>query len=131
MYPGYNSAESDKQYSQLIKNNKGGVNLATIIYQAKQHGVEVRAEPNTTPSKDSSQPNDHELYIALKKKRRSIADELDEPAFKIFSNKVLDDIVKTKPQSLDSLQTIRGIGKKKIELFGKEIVEMVKKHIKV
>ena len=59
MYPDYTSGESDMQYSQMLKKNKGGINFATIIYHAKQHGVEVHSEPIVKlQSKDSTKSID-------------------------------------------------------------------------
>lgn len=67
------------------------------------------------------------LEEALRKYRKDKAAALDVKAFYIFSNQTLDEIVAKQPTSLEQLATIRGIGDKKIEEFGEEILEVIQR----
>jgi len=62
----------------------------------------------------------------LKTWRKSFAESLDLPAFVIFSNKTLRDLAERAPHSLSELEDVYGMGPKKIENFGKQILEQIK-----
>ncbi|MFJ5770786.1 NERD domain-containing protein [Psychrobacillus sp. NPDC093180] len=65
---------------------------------------------------------------ALRQFRKEKATSLGMKAFHIFSNKTLDEIVSKQPTTLVELSTIRGIGEKKIEEFGLEIIEIIQRN---
>lgn len=67
------------------------------------------------------------LDAALRKFRKDKATALGMKAFHIFSNQTLDEIVSKQPTTLIELSTIRGIGDKKIEEFGSEIIEVIQR----
>ncbi len=54
--------------------------------------------------------------------RKAYAKEKDIPAFMIFSDKTLKDLVQKDPKSLSSLEEVYGLGKKKIEVFGEALL---------
>ena len=47
------------------------------------------------------------------------------PPFKVFHNRVLDEIARTRPRSRDDLAAIPGIGPAKLERYGDEVLEVV------
>ncbi|MCP5004074.1 MAG: hypothetical protein GY941_09050 [Planctomycetes bacterium] len=48
------------------------------------------------------------------------------PVYIIATNSELTQIVKVKPKNIETLRTIKGFGKKKIDKFGKEVLKLVK-----
>ena len=52
----------------------------------------------------------------------------DVPAFVIFNDETLRDLVDVQPTNLDELLRIKGIGPGKAERYGKEIIELVSRH---
>ncbi len=46
----------------------------------------------------------------------------------IFTNDVLNQIVEKCPENQDELITIKGLGKVKIDKYGRDILEIVKKY---
>lgn len=70
--------------------------------------------------------SDEDLELKLKKFRKKTTDESGRKAFHIFTNKTLDELVEKKPTSLEGLRKIRGIGDKKVEEFGIELVGLIK-----
>ncbi len=62
------------------------------------------------------------LIKEIKQWRKEYAKSQDMPAFMIFSDKTLRDLVSKSPQSLDELSGVYGFGEKKIELFGNEVL---------
>ena len=66
-----------------------------------------------------------DLYQKPKTWRKAQAEEEKLPAFCIFSNQVLESIVKKRPQIKEELLNIKGFGEKKIEKYGKQILEII------
>jgi ATP-dependent DNA helicase RecQ len=64
-------------------------------------------------------------YVALKAWRSEVAKEHNLPAYVIFHDATLIAIAQRAPQSLDDLQGISGIGVKKLEAYGKEVLRVM------
>ena len=63
----------------------------------------------------------------LKEWRLSMSRAADVPAFVIFNDETLLDLVEVQPANLDELLSVKGIGPVKAERYGKEILELVSK----
>ncbi len=68
---------------------------------------------------------DAPLLSALKAKRRALAEAARVPAYVIFPDRTLIEIAETRPQSLDDMAGINGIGSKKLERYGQEFLSVV------
>jgi ATP-dependent DNA helicase RecQ len=66
-----------------------------------------------------------ERYVALKAWRSEVAKEHNLPAYVIFHDATLVAIAERAPQSLDDLQGISGIGAKKLEAYGQEVLRVM------
>ncbi len=66
------------------------------------------------------------LHNQLRSYRSDKASELDVPAFMIFSQKVLYELISYLPCDGASLRLINGLGKRKIEQFGTDIAGIIK-----
>jgi ATP-dependent DNA helicase RecQ len=64
-------------------------------------------------------------YAALKAWRSEVAKEHNLPAYVIFHDATLAAIAQRAPQSLDDLQGISGIGVKKLEAYGEEVLRVM------
>lgn len=67
------------------------------------------------------------LFKRLREWRKQRAESDGVPVFIIANNSELAAVVKSAPKSIEALKQIRGFGGKKIEKYGKEIVELVQK----
>lgn len=65
-------------------------------------------------------------YDTLRAWRADFAKRQDLPAFVIFSNKALEDLVRKKPQTPSELEEVYGIGPEKIRAFGDELLRQLK-----
>ncbi len=70
-----------------------------------------------------------DLYDLLKDWRNAKAQELDWSVFMVLQLKSIHEIADTLPSSLKELQSVRGLGKKKLQLFGEELLEIVNDYI--
>lgn len=68
---------------------------------------------------------DEKLFQLLKEKRLEISKEKKLPPYVIFHDKTLIEIAKLKPKSLNEMLNITGIGKAKIENYGKIFLEII------
>jgi ATP-dependent DNA helicase RecQ len=66
-----------------------------------------------------------ERYVALKAWRAEVARAHNLPAYVIFHDATLAAIAERAPQSLDDLQGITGIGAKKLEAYGQEVLRVM------
>ena len=68
------------------------------------------------------------LYAELKQWRDIIADEHNYPVYMVLPHKVMMELLAHLPTSLHELETIKGIGKKKVKQFGNEIIEIIREY---
>ena len=69
-----------------------------------------------------------ELLGRLRAWRASTAKERNVPAYVIFHDATLRDIARTKPDSIEALGTISGVGDRKLEAYGEEIIGLIPEH---
>lgn len=65
------------------------------------------------------------LLGKLKEWRSEVSKEQGVPSYVVAKNEHLIAIVKNKPQTLQELRTINGIGEKKIKDYGEKILDIV------
>lgn len=68
---------------------------------------------------------DAPLLSALKAKRRALSEAANVPAYIVFNDKTLVDMVDKKPQSLDEMAKINGVGAKKLETYGAAFLAVI------
>ena len=69
-----------------------------------------------------------ELLNHLRAWRASTAKERNVPAYVIFHDATLRDIARSKPDSIEALGTISGVGDRKLEAYGEEIIGLIAEH---
>jgi hypothetical protein len=79
-----------------------------------------------TVEKMSEVVSNEGLELRLKEFRKKISNESGHKAFYIFTNKTLDNLVEKRPTTLEDLRKIPGIGDKKVEEFGEELVRIIR-----
>ncbi|WP_143152682.1 DNA helicase RecQ [Marivita hallyeonensis] len=68
---------------------------------------------------------DAPLLSALKAKRRALAEEQSVPAYVIFPDRTLIEMAEARPQTLDDMARINGVGAKKLERYGRAFLEII------
>ena len=92
---------------------------AAVIEKSKPKGKRKFIEVDNT---DIPYP---QLYNILRTWRNYKADELNVPVFMIFSQKALIEMVNYLPVDGNSLKKINGMGSKKVNQYGAEIIEII------
>ncbi|WP_252106138.1 MULTISPECIES: DNA helicase RecQ [unclassified Halomonas] len=68
------------------------------------------------------------LWEALRGHRKALADEQGVPAYVIFNDATLNELVERRPESLDALGGVTGIGARKLEDYGEGILAVIAAH---
>ncbi len=91
---------------------------------------ELGLEPAPAPARREADPDDP-VFAALKAWRleRARADEV--PAYVVFHNSTLAEIAGRKPQTLNELAAVPGVGPTKLERFGDEVLAVLGREVAV
>ena len=103
--------------------------VAVQLRQSLSTPAERKAK-RSTPSSAAKAPatldaDGQNRFLALKAWRAEVAKEHNLPAYVIFHDATLAAIAELAPQSLNDLQGITGIGAKKLEAYGQEVLRVV------
>jgi ATP-dependent DNA helicase RecQ len=72
---------------------------------------------------------DNKLFEKLKALRKLIADDVDKPAFVIFSDATLADMTRTQPTTPSEFLNVTGVGMKKLEKYGESFIGLIKDYL--
>jgi len=96
----------------------------------RQPSEAKRARTSRTRGKDKPPPlpldvGGLERFAALKAWRAEVAREHNLPAYVVFHDATLAEMAQSQPDSLDALGQISGVGAKKLEAYGREILRVL------
>ncbi len=77
----------------------------------------------------SSGAVDPALFSMMKDLRKKLSKKLNVPPYVIFQNPSLEAMATTYPVSIEELQNMPGVGAGKAKRYGREFVELIKKHV--
>ncbi len=86
-------------------------------------------EDNAVSQSGGTDAMDRTLFSLLKDIRKQIAKRLNLPPFVIFQDPSLEDMSIHYPISMEELKQISGVGSGKAIRYGKEFLELIKKHV--
>ena len=72
---------------------------------------------------------DPALFSMMKDLRKKLSKKMDVPPYVIFQNPSLEAMATTYPITIEELQNMPGVGAGKAKRYGKEFVELIKKHV--
>lgn len=108
---------------------KHGVNVKKLLDARAKALIEIeKPSPNKLKAKEVLDPDNipnPQLYSLLRSWRYEKASESGIPVYMVFSQKALIELVNYLPTDSFSLQLINGMGVKKIEQFGTDILQMI------
>ena len=103
------------------------------LFLAEMRGRQPRKVPGSTSGRPVASTGpvtpvevDSELFEQLKTWRRDRSRELDVPAYILFSNRTLEGIAARRPRNEHELLAVSGVGPTKLDLFGEEVLEIVR-----
>jgi len=79
-------------------------------------------------AKDSWEGVDPALFEILRQLRRELAKQRAVPAYIVFTDATLRDLARKRPLTQDALLLVSGIGMKKLEQYGEELLSEIRKY---
>jgi ATP-dependent DNA helicase RecQ len=70
-------------------------------------------------------PADQELFERLRQLRRQISAKLGVPPYVVFHDSALVEMSALKPQTLDALRAVKGVGEHKLERYGEAFLKVL------
>ena len=95
-----------------------------MIGRGKKRTWDSRAAPVATPNVPTDDAG-AELLRKLKALRKRIADSKNLPAYIVFSDAALIDMVHLKPRTEDEFLMVSGVGPKKLAQYGAEFLSLI------
>uniref|UniRef100_UPI003B517DB6 DNA helicase RecQ n=1 Tax=Roseovarius indicus TaxID=540747 RepID=UPI003B517DB6 len=86
----------------------------------------MQKTPRRPAAKALVSDEDAPLLSALKAKRRALAEAAKMPAYIVFNDRTLIEMAERRPQSLDDMARISGVGAKKLEQYGTAFLEVIR-----
>lgn len=91
--------------------------------------IELESEDGGIAGGGSSGAADPVLFSMMKDLRKKLAKKLDVPPYVIFQPASLEAMATSYPITLEELQNIPGVGSGKAKRYGKEFIELIKRHV--
>lgn len=100
-----------------------------ILFEKKSLSMRVRRkEPEIVRFREAAQSVDPGLFQKLQALRAQIARRKSVPAFVIFSNATLEDMCRRHPHSMEEMREVSGIGSAKLDAYGQQFLEEIRKY---
>lgn len=100
----------------------------TLFLRKQQKDSAPEKGTSTKAGKSSVRVADQPLFDALRDHRRELAEQQGVPPFVILHDKTLHEICKIRPATLSDLQQVSGIGAKKLELYGSDLIRIISEY---
>ena len=116
----------------VTKDNYGAVKLTPrgqTVLDGKQVFGYLKTKRQT--HKETVETGDDELFEKLRKLRRELADVRGVPAFVIFSDRSLRDMVARMPKTAAEFRRVHGVGDFKWLEFGETFLKVIQEHCKL
>ncbi|MBO7252640.1 MAG: DNA helicase RecQ [Oscillospiraceae bacterium] len=97
-----------------------------VLYRGKQVFMKQEVETIPQPEEKQQAGEHYDLLDSLKELRSQLAKEAGIPAYVVFSNATLMDMVKKRPQNLSQFKRVSGVGELKASWYGKAFLERIK-----
>ncbi|MCG8671199.1 MAG: DNA helicase RecQ [Pseudomonadales bacterium] len=115
---GYGALKLDEKCRALLKGEE------TLMLRKD---LQLKESSKSKREKHSANlnPEDTQLWEALRSLRKQLADEQGVPPYVIFHDATLMEMVRFKPTSDDELLAISGVGASKLERYGEAFIELL------
>ncbi len=123
---GHLRADAERFGALVLTDTSRGVLRGETLLQFREDpklpaAVARRSSPTRTVA-----TKDQDLWEALRECRQSLASEHGVPAYVIFHDKTLHEMLQFRPQSESAMLDISGIGQTKLDRYGEQFLEIIR-----
>lgn len=115
-----------KEYSELVITPVS----AAVIRKEKRVEMRVSKKEKVESIYENVSAEEEELFQRLRKLREKLAMKEHVPPYVVFSNASLRDMCRRKPQNIQELMSVSGVGMMRSQKYGKEFVGEIQKFLK-
>ncbi len=98
------------------------------VWLTQSHQAPPVFKTSQTPEDSSLPPVHTGLFQELRRLRKYLADQQGVPPYIIFADSSLKDMARYRPHSLASLEHITGVTEKKLEQYGRTVVQRIRNY---
>jgi len=112
----------------VMKAASAGFNTMTYLKTKANAEIDFTTAESTKPAARTAVPKDTahpDLYNKLRSWRNELASENNVPAYIVLPQKALAELVSKLPSGFAELETVKGIGKQKVQQYGKAILTII------
>lgn len=91
----------------------------------RKPSLDKESRKKKSKAKTSLRSIDEHLFELLREHRLELAEEKGVPPYIIFHDSTLEEMAKTRPESLERMQYISGVGEQKLKKFGQSFLEII------
>ncbi|QKZ12347.1 DNA helicase RecQ [Spirosoma sp. KUDC1026] len=110
-----------------------GILASQVLYEGRKIEL-VRPDDAPKPVVEKAKPktevNRNELFEELRILRKQLADQQNVPPYVIFTDTTLEDMARQRPTTPDALRNVSGVGERKLQLFGRQFLEVIQNHVR-
>jgi ATP-dependent DNA helicase RecQ len=110
-----------------------GILASQVLYEGRKIEL-VRPDDAPKPVVEKAKPkievNRNELFEELRVLRKQLADQQNVPPYVIFTDTTLEDMARQRPTTPDALRNVSGVGERKLQLFGRQFLEVILNHVR-
>ncbi|KTC83987.1 MULTISPECIES: DNA helicase RecQ [Legionella] len=92
---------------------------------------DLKTKNNKVKERNFLVNTENPLFETLRALRRKLAEEENKPPFMIFSDTTLHQMVRDKPQTLDELLDISGVGQHKLSHYGLHFLKVLRESVEI
>ena len=122
---GYLRVDADRYGALVLTANSREVLRGETTVSFRNDPTRTKAPRRKTSPTTPIAPEDADLWNALRECRRILADEQGVPAYVIFHDRTLREMMLSRPRSANELLAINGVGEAKLERYGERFLEIL------
>jgi ATP-dependent DNA helicase RecQ len=105
---------------------KDAASVPDLALARQRRPVKDKLPKRSRVESESWQDVDRDLFERLRERRLEIARSRGVPPYVIFHDTTLREMARVKPQSLDALRQVKGVGERKATDLGETFLEVIR-----
>lgn len=122
---GYLRADAERYGALVLTEDSRSVLRGETPVSFREDPARPKKARRQAPQPAEVAPEDSNLWEALRACRREFADEQGVPAYVIFHDRTLRDMLHLRPGNASELLSVNGVGQAKLERYGERFLEVL------